>query len=545
MIFLCYFPTEVIIRLLSFLPPKELASCARLSKRFLAIIQASSILTYALEASKAGLDETYHLNRLDTYDITPAELLADLRRRESGWSTFTWNKHLEIPIGKTYIQMEICGHVFAGGYPRTPNDYGVTAIDVYDFQNDKNNGFVTTLSLDICCLGSNFDAGQDLLILGEMCTLHDPFCKLHIRSLSTGLEYTHAEVKQSILSLPIPHNTRTGYHSAIFIFGDNLLFLQANGRDWCKLTQIKWKTAQTLTVYSGFGTFNPLMISETEILLAGCDAEGIPVVKYYVTNMDEANVTGSCKDKDDTSRSLNLVTFNLPFKNLADADPRTWDMGWTFAKAAFTPKPFSPFVKSSTIIYPPYSHLVAVRIESFYNDLSDDNERINTFDIFIHLETLRKYRKTFSTQKEVSWEDWGPSATRVFRNKYPAHWERRALRGYRVLAPDLPQFRMVNGDGKMDCVILDFNQKAWTSSTPGIVWGLSEVVTQDENKTKITSCLPYRKIYRKVSMASWQNFNIFGIRTNNPFAMLGDDIVCFDVDTSSGPLTKALHVFKF
>ncbi|GJJ10221.1 hypothetical protein Clacol_004447 [Clathrus columnatus] len=570
----------------------ELASCARLSKRFLAIIKTSSILTYALEAFKTGLDETYHLNRLDTSDTTPAELLADLRRREHGWSTFTWNKHLEIPIGKKYIHLEVCGHVFARGYSRTPEDYGINAIDVYDFQNDKDNGFVTTLSLDVSCAGFSIDAGQDLLVLGELCSPEDSFCKLHIRTLSTGLEYTHVEVKQTTMSLPIPSSTRWSgsYHSVVHIFGDNILFLQSS-RESCEVKLINWKTAQKLTVYSGIGNFSCAMISETEALLVGCGAEGVPVLKYYTMNMDDFD-TNSCKDEDeppaeddsppesdwedipgdnavfgpndiveivdinepllvlfkpgDTSRGLNHITFNLPFKNLPNADPRTWDIGLMFSEVAFTPKPFSPFVKPSAIVYPPYSHLFGVRIQSFYNDLSDNDECMHTFDVFIHLETFRKCRDILSSdQKVVPWEFWGPNATRVFRNKYPAHWNRRSLCGYRVLTPDLPKFRTVNGPGKMDCVILDFNQKAWTSSTPDIVRAASEVVTRDKNKTKIMSCLLYRKIYRKVPVAPWQKLNIFGVKLNDPYVMLGDDIVCFDIDSNDKSQIKALHVFKF
>ncbi|GJJ11492.1 hypothetical protein Clacol_005725 [Clathrus columnatus] len=240
---------EIIVRLFSFLLPKELAQCAHLSKRFLTIIRTTSILTYALELGKVNLDGTYFLNfqRIENSECNSSDLLAVLRKREHGLSTFTWNERWDTFVKKKFNNLQICGSVFTGGYAHKDDEwYHVDTIYVYDLHNVSNNGpTVTTLSLNAVYSGYAVDPGQDLLVLIENYVVGDPFYKLHFHTLSTGLEYEYTTLKQSVISVWLPYADGWSSQPLIDIFGDNLLVKQHNSKS-SDMKIINWKTAQTL-----------------------------------------------------------------------------------------------------------------------------------------------------------------------------------------------------------------------------------------------------------------------------------------------------------
>ncbi|GJJ07879.1 hypothetical protein Clacol_002085 [Clathrus columnatus] len=493
-------PTEVIIRLLSFLPLKDLASCARLSKQFLNIIRSSSILTYALELGKAGLEETFSLSfdRFENSECNPSELLAELLR------------------GKEYTNIEVCGSVFTGGYTRFTEERGVNTIDIFDFRNIKNNEPVTTLSFDAMYSGYAIDAaGQDLLVLVGKCVpteyvaylrtgpsasclpnVHvlSLFCKLHLRSLSTGLEYKHTE-----------------------------------------------------TICSGIRAFLCTMISETELLLVGCGENNVPLLKYCTIN--DFNSNSSTADENESPlqyppKCLNEVIFHLPFKYHSGSDIlKTWEAELILEEASYTPKPFSPFLKTSNFVYHPNPQIIGIKFQnndvmSFMGDIDNQTHLSHAFDMFIHLNSLRKLKNKFSLNDsrtllsdntfQVPWEKWGPAITRVLTSEYNSgEWNpNRCIRGYRVLTYDS---RLWNGG-----LILDFNINGWQSSMQGIIRDQSELLSCDG--IKITSSLPYREI----RMPSLQTES--ELQSAGPCSILmGDDIVYMEGDL---PNTR-LHVFRF
>ncbi|GJJ10213.1 hypothetical protein Clacol_004439 [Clathrus columnatus] len=328
MVFLSCLPTEVITRALGYLSSKELASCTSLSKLFLTIIKASSILTYALELGKAELNDMYHLN-LDQFDKSSSELLAALRRREQAWSTFAWTKQWDVPVKRVYKSSEICGPVFVGGYSR--RGPGIDTIDVYDFYDINTNGFQTKTR--------------------SRCY------KLQLCKLSTGLEYDHIEIPQSTISLEtFSAGSWESSRSSVQIFGYNLLDVTLG--EFNDVRIINWKTAQHVMLFSGVSDSDWTMISETEVLVAGY-GENVPLLKYYTVNgfgpnsdKLEENSPSLGADESDTSISgVDQVIFGLPFKK----DPhgiaiQTWGVDSISSEVSFTPKPYSPFVKSTTFV---------------------------------------------------------------------------------------------------------------------------------------------------------------------------------------------------
>ncbi|GJJ10210.1 hypothetical protein Clacol_004436 [Clathrus columnatus] len=481
-------PVEIIVRFLSFLSPKELALCARLSKRFLAIIRTTSILTYALELGKASLDETYFLNfrRIENSECSSSDLLAALRKREHGLSTFTWSERWDTLLKKKFNNLQVCGSVFTGGYAHKYDEwYHVDTIYVYDLHNVNDNGpTVTTLSLDAVYSGYAVDPGQDLLVLiGK------------------------------------------------FVVGDS-------GNN-CFCTPI----------------------SETEVLLVCCEEAGVPLLRYFTINTDSRRPEEADPrlEDDDTLSSLKLhnhVIFDLPFKNHPLSNrPSTWTASMIFSEASYTPKTFSPFViESSTFVYPRHSGMVGIKFQNtqptlFMNSSHEPGRLPYTFDIFIHLDSLRKLKNTFSSSPTASiscpiptipWEEWGPGITRILQDTYLGPWHSRTLRGYRFLAPDTSEYQMWEGLIKLDFKILDFNTNAWDPSTRDIIQGESEVLTCDG--IKITSSLPYREI-RMTSPRNYNKYrsNRFGIEAKSPFSILmGDVIVWLDENPPND-----LHVFQF
>ncbi|GJJ10214.1 hypothetical protein Clacol_004440 [Clathrus columnatus] len=548
---LSYLPTEVIIRLLCFLSPKELAPCARLSKQFLNIIRTSSILTYALELGRAGLEETYTLSfdRLETSECNPLELLAELRKRERGWSTFTCNKHLIIPVGKKYTNVEVCGSVFTGGYARFTEENGINTIDILDSRNVNNDEPVTTLSLDTMYSGYAVDPGQDLLVLFEKCAPTDRFCKLHLRNLSTGLEYEHAEITQSTLSLQLldTQGYWMFYRSAVQIVGDYLLFVQHAS-----------VSSDVKTIFPGICAPRCIMISETELLMVGCGEDNVPIIEYYT--ISDFNPHSSTVDENgpslqnasahelDSFKRLNRVIFKLPFRNRPGSDiPKSWEAELILSEACYTPKPFSPYLKTATFVYHPNPRIIGMKFQnndtmSFMADTDYQTHLSYTFDIFIHLDPLRKLKNKFSSISttlpsdkiiQVPWKEWGPATTRVLNSKYNGGgWSpSRCIRGYYVLTYDS---RIRNGSGNLEKMILDFNMNAWQSSTQGVIRDESEVLTCDG--IRIASSLPYREIHMPYSQTRSE------IQLASPSSILmGDDIICIE-----GPLpnTSSTHPIK-
>ncbi|GJJ10215.1 hypothetical protein Clacol_004441 [Clathrus columnatus] len=531
MVSLLCLPTEVITRVFCFLSPKELASCASLSRQFLTIIKTSSILTYALELKKAGLNDTYHLN-LDLFDNSPSELLAALRRREQAWSTFNWTKQWDVPVEKVYNNSEICGPVFIGGYTRQGR--GIDTIDVYNFHDINTNGLVTTLFLDAPYYGYAIDAGQDLLVLIERYTFESPYYKLQLRKLSTGLEYDHIEIAKSIISLKIssPDRWRSS-RSNIQIFGYSL-FLDV------RLDQ------SSDMLYLGVSDTSPgrwTMISETEVLFVGY-GENVPLLKYYTANSFSPNSgkleeDGPSLDADGSdaksSGDLGQVIFRLPFRNNPNAGlARTWVIGLMSSEASFTPKPFSPFVTPTTFVYPPKSQIIGIKFQnaeasqSVFYDTDPRRFRGVKFEMFIHLDLLRNFKNEVSSISssrhpagifaipEVPWHAWGPSITRVFEDNYDGKWSRRCIRGYRVLNPDAES---ETPDEPVNYTILDFNVNSSIRDP-------YELMTCDG--TEITSSLPFRRIDIPFSRYIEDGeSNGLGIKTWDPDIFLGDDIICY------------------
>ncbi|GJJ10357.1 hypothetical protein Clacol_004583 [Clathrus columnatus] len=496
-------PVETIIRLLSFLSPNELAPCARLSKQLLNIIQTSSLLTYILELGKAGLKKPEFVNypQLEESGINPSDLLTTLRKRERGLSQFAWNEQWDIPVEKQYTIQDVCGSVFVGGISLQEDEIAhnrFDAMDVYDFSDIQNpKAPITTLFFDKLYDNCAIDPGQDLLILVEKIT-HICHYKLHFRCLSTGHHYEHCTI---LIPVPDSEENEGPVQIEIEICGDTLLFRQMNS-----LTIVRWKTGHTQAMYSEFrGSFTCRLISEIEFLLIG---RSVPVLEYYTLY----EFGGS----DPSIKLQNRVDFSLPFIDDHDSSPWRIERNAMLvsSEALYTPKPFSPFVGPSTLLYPSESQLVHLHCYDVIPTGSCVLERCrprDNIDMFVHIGQLRKLRDRYSTGSSmqpskipaVPWNIWGTDTTRVFGHEYTG-WGKRSIRGSRAL---------IVADGYFSTTIFDFNPTTETSSTSDIIQDQSEVVTDDG--LKIRSSLPYRKIPLPYSQSQ------YNIRPD----LIGDDII--------------------
>lgn len=163
-------PVELVVRILSFLPFKDIVICTGVSRQFREIIDTSSTLEYILELGLCGLVDP------GRGSFTTSERLLRLRQREAAWTALEWQSEWEIPVNKKYIFWEICGNLFAGTYFVPPNlnpvppsnrSRAFNIIDLYDLESDPLAP-TKQITLDMMVCDLAIDPGQDLLVLLEV-----------------------------------------------------------------------------------------------------------------------------------------------------------------------------------------------------------------------------------------------------------------------------------------------------------------------------------------------------------------------------------------
>lgn len=112
-------PTELLVRLLSYLPAIDLLSAKRTNRRIHNVVTDSSYLQYILRIQVNGVDD------LLPPDYPIAERLRLLRQHENSWNclrynTFTENSFLEIPVDRSYILQD--GYLIYRMPPRAGGD---------------------------------------------------------------------------------------------------------------------------------------------------------------------------------------------------------------------------------------------------------------------------------------------------------------------------------------------------------------------------------------------------------------------------------------
>lgn len=185
-----HLPVELIVRILSFLPFKDLVICSGVSHQFRRIIDTSSILEYILELGLCGLVDSTQGK------FTTSERLFRLRQREAAWSALDWHAERRIPVNQKYIFWELIGGLFAGTYMKTPirnpsfyTHRAFDTIDIFTLGSGAEAG-PRHMALEQMFYDFAIDPGQDLLILLEL----PPFiqCVFSINLITAYLRQTIA-----------------------------------------------------------------------------------------------------------------------------------------------------------------------------------------------------------------------------------------------------------------------------------------------------------------------------------------------------------------
>ncbi|KIJ35289.1 hypothetical protein M422DRAFT_262455 [Sphaerobolus stellatus SS14] len=493
-------PTELIVRILSFLSHDDLDACTFACNELADIIEGTSSLSYILELGVTGLQDC------GARDVTYPELLDILRTREHAWSTLNWRATWKIPVIEAYMFWELCGSAFFGtrltGGPAPSHGVGFNTIDFYDLQ-EPTAVEPMQISFEKTFLNFGVDPGQNLVILLEFSeTGSSPVWLLHVRAFSTGLRHPKADVET--IRVPVAHeqwSSPNGFpgNTDIQIIGSILLFAQRRGPGCSgSISIINWKKgARIFTTYPVLGSWACSLLSETEILIAWRTS----FVKQ--TTLEYYELVSESKKK------WRSTSFELPFR---DAE-RMWKPNYCYGQASFT------FTEDSIIqpetypfIHQPTPRIVAFR---FYHDSFTPPNTARKIDMFLMVDNLRRF-KTFGDT--VPWDIWGPESTRIFSEVLPKMWQ-RVIRGFRAILPG-------------SATILDFNEGLWGEGDEGVVTESSTISLDPEGKFRVTSGLPYKQM--RLSYPS-------DCRT----PMLGDTIICAAEDLNERGRLKALRVLRF
>ncbi|KAF8589154.1 hypothetical protein K439DRAFT_1629060 [Ramaria rubella] len=498
-------PVELIIRVLRFLPFKDIVICSGVSRQFREVIETSSTLEYILELGLCGLVES------DPGNFTTAERLHRLREREYAWSTLTWKSSKKVPVDQKYIFWELCGGFFIGGYIRknTTLRYrrGLDMIDIFDLESHAQEEPAKRIQLEKTFYNFCVDPGQDLLILVDEPPTAPKFWFMHIRSLSSGL--AHPKAAQPITEVSVAHDNWPSYNDFpgavdVQVLECMVLYTQHRGPGGSGgISVINWNTGtEVFRSLPVLPRWCCTLLSDTELLIAWRSAYGSQ------PSLDLYRLDGPSK------WTAPRISYLLPFKDAR----RIWHSAYCYSPASCYNTEGAPGKWTNTsFTYPATPQLLAFRFTSTASVENGHGTASVNLDMFLNVDLLRRY--TISGHGAIiPWEVWGPPTTRTFKAVLPFSW-RRAIKGYRAVLPG-------------SNTVLDFNNNLWAEGDSGVVTQTSQILLDNSVGLSITSALPYREI-----------------RPSQPFGykhvLLGENIVCVEEDPKYGGRTKAIHVLSF
>ncbi|GJJ10464.1 hypothetical protein Clacol_004690 [Clathrus columnatus] len=482
-------------------------------------------------------------------------------------------------------------------------------MEVYDLRDRKSRAPFCRLVLNKSFYNFSMDAGQDLLVMVEevaplayvqsiepasrLTNIHPSLVwKLHIRALSSGLPYnqvypftcsesrTRSKYHEPhVIHIPVAHEdwiNENGYPGAtdIQILGDAVLFAQRRGPSGSgSIAVVNWKTSQIRFItYPSCGDWCCTLLAQNELLVAGrANYRRAPLLEYYTLNDDNPH-SKSYSSSTFMKWNSPRVVFELPFVKYSTSRASvrgTWRPAYCYTQASFTPKPFSPFVtachsSSSPFYYPSTPQLIAIRfIDTSAIGPSLRSRKRTKVDMFIHIGQLRKLRNANDSKKTVEsisssitpvlWDDWGPATTRILNGILPKCWQRN-IRGYRVVLPSGPPNSTDNNRGGM---VLDFNSDLWDRSVDKVIWHPSSIILGEDtseyphnsirkhNSSTIVTGLPYRQIIPSRYIAPYAQGETSRIGFDSNYVMLGDDVVCAEMDPVEFGALKAFRILHF
>ncbi|KAI0082257.1 hypothetical protein K474DRAFT_1703260 [Panus rudis PR-1116 ss-1] len=467
-------PVELLTKILNELDFRNLLRCKRVCRQLQVIIEDAIVLRYKVELAINGLEDG------PPSSLGASDRLNLLHQREEAWDRLAYKtmKDVEMHRGEVW---ELYGGVLAQGQGQRSLHFYRLPSEIRGIEEEH-----WKLDLEFAIRDFGMDPTQDLLVVIERPALpNTSYYPVHLLSLRTGKPHPLAP-KPAILShtprfqtlnftiQTCSHHVAVLYHSQVDNGGELLVW--------------NWKTGDVVMAISGSTVMSFAFLSEHHLLLVRVQTANVALV---AVDLRTARTEMTSSDDMDFVCSFNLPSFK-PDRVVVDAMIRS-DPAPSWKPSDDLQVPFYTARKERLLVVP----ICVVQ----------DHNTISMFMLLTLSSVLLNHiSETEQARREVAWDDWGPSGSRVM--SVPPGLSQIwvcYVYGTSILFPS----RFMHGSERYELNVLDFNQDAFR-------WHLAQFAEDPEEYDKRN---PAKLMNQPMSMGS--NGMLFGeaVLTNLPFRL--------------------------
>ncbi|KZT24897.1 hypothetical protein NEOLEDRAFT_1134601 [Neolentinus lepideus HHB14362 ss-1] len=490
-------PVELVCRVLSFLPPKDLVRCSQINRFVWDIFKSSSHLKYIAELEFHGLVP----NQLAP-NIGYSQRLNRLREYTDGWKNLKPKKRYSIQMTENGCVYDFAGGIYANGHGSHPPVSGPLKFHrLPSVSDDSSFPTQTWTHIQLIEQGGQFldfcmDPTQDLLVMVSSAPAdseHKYF--VHIRSLTSNEPHSKAPLpNRPWVEKSGPFVDSGFHHVRIHIVDDIIAILADDGATMVRLSLFNWRSdcdyVVTMDNHLSSSVDDFCLLSRTSFLTVDFNGD----LGFY-TFTDPALYNRGASVLPPVRRAI----FNLP------SPAEGWDY-WGII-LSFNPIPNinpPPPNKSNFLPTPP-----------LFQCGNDDRVLLCTFNLFNQINhstsshTLVMRTRVFFESVPLTttqWAEWGPSNTRWFKHEYEAPWI-HSIHGHRIVdkttAADEkgnPTLATTSTPNEFNLVVRDFNPKLLKTTVDVADKDYIRIVIdptlvkEPEFKEEITTQLAYREV---------------------------------------------------